>query len=277
MGGQGVSRSFRTCFAPQAKGAAPSAAHGQRLAMLHLMTLLSTPTVQVVAPEAFGATAAEHVAAALRSKPDAVLGLPTGNTPVPVYEALLARRDVDFSRARVAMLDEYLGAGDRAISFYQWLHSHFLATAAIAPERILRMPSNPDGIAAACTAYDRQLEQWGGCDLQLLGLGLNGHIGFNEPGSPGDSATRVVPLSASTRDANEEYWQGEEVPEFGVTTGIGVILRAKRIILLVNGARKAATLRQALDGPIGPDCPASFLRRHRDVLVLADRAAAGQE
>jgi glucosamine-6-phosphate deaminase len=244
--------------------------------MLPMMTL-STPTVQVVAPETFGATAAEHIAATLRVKPDAVLGLPTGNTPVPVYAALLARRDVNFSRARVAMLDEYLGAGDRPISFYQWLRSHFLAAAAIAPERILRMPSDPEGIAAACAAYDRQLEQWGGCDLQLLGLGLNGHIGFNEPGSSGDSATRVVPLSASTRNANEEYWQGEEVPEFGVTTGIGVILRAKRIILLVNGARKAATLRQALDGPIGPDCPASFLRRHRDVLVLADRAAAGQD
>ncbi|MGH9533479.1 MAG: 6-phosphogluconolactonase [Terriglobales bacterium] len=240
------------------------------------MSLLSTPSLQVVAPEAFGAAAAEHIAAALSGKPDAVLGLPTGNTPVPVYQVLLARRDVDLSRLRVAMLDEYLGAGDRPISFYQWLRSHVLAAAHVGPERILRMPSNPEGIAAACAAYDRALAAWGGCDLQLLGLGLNGHIGFNEPGSPGDSLTRVVPLSASTRDANEEYWQGEEVPEFGVTTGIAVILRAKRIILLVNGERKAGTLRRALEGPIGAECPASFLRRHPDVLVLADRAAAGE-
>lgn len=238
------------------------------------MTLLTTPQVRIVASEEFGAAGAAEVAAALKKKPDAVLGLPTGNTPVPVYQALLARRDLDFSRARVAMLDEYLGAGDRPISFYRWLRSHILDGTGIPPERILRMPSDPNGIAAACAAYDRQLAAWGGCDLQMLGLGLTGHIGFNEPGSAGDSVTRTVPLSAVTRDANEEYWQGEEVPDTGVTTGIGVILRARRIVLLVSGERKAATLRRALEGPIGSDCPASFLRWHPEVLVLADQVAA---
>lgn len=238
------------------------------------MAQLAAPQLRIVSSAAFGAAAAAEVAACLRAKPDAVLGLPTGNTPVPVYEALLAHRDVDWSQARVAQLDEYLGAGERPISFYRWLRSHFLDAAGIPAQRLLRMPSDPEGIAAACAAYDRQLADWGGCDLQLLGLGLTGHIGFNEPGSGGDSVTRVVALSATTRDANEEYWHGEEVPSSGVTTGIAVILRARRIILLVSGERKAATLRRALEGPIGPDCPASFLRRHPDVLILSDEAAA---
>lgn len=238
------------------------------------MTLVATPQVRIVSSQAFGAAGAEEVAAALAAKPGALLGLPTGNTPVPVYEALLARQDVNFAGARVAQLDEYLGAGDRPISFYRWLRGHVLDGAGIPPERVLRMPSDPQGIAAACAAYDQQLAAWGGCDLQMLGLGLTGHIGFNEPGSAGDSVTRTVHLSPVTRDANEEYWHGEEVPDTGVTTGIGVILRARRIVLLVSGERKASTLRRALEGPVGPECPASFLRWHRNVLVISDQAAA---
>lgn len=243
------------------------------------VTAMPSPNLhlRVVDPAEFGAAAAALVAEALRSKPDAVLGLPTGNTPVPVYEHLVAqqrRGAVNFSRARVAMLDEYLGAGDRPISFFHWLREHFLGPAGIAADRVLRMPSQPEGIAAACAAYEAQLAAWGGCDLQLLGLGLTGHIGFNEPGSPPDSHTRVVPLSPVTREANEEYWPGEEVPAFGVTTGIATLLQARRLVLLVNGERKAEILHRTLEGPIGPEVPASFLRHGQDVWIVADRPAA---
>lgn len=232
--------------------------------------------LRVVESSAFGAASGALVADTLRQKPDAVLGLPTGNTPIPVYQDLLARQrqGLDLSRARVAMLDEYLGAGERRISFFRWLQEHFLEPAGIGPERVLRMPSAPLAIESACAAFEAQLAAWGGCDLQLLGLGLNGHIGFNEPGSPQDSHTRVVPLSQITRDANEDYWQGEEVPEFGVTTGIAVLLQARRLVLLVNGERKAEILRQTLEGPISSAVPASFLRLGREVWVIADRPAA---
>lgn len=233
--------------------------------------------LRVVPPADFGAAAGRLVADVLRENPAALLGLPTGNTPIPLYEYLLAQQRsgaLDLSRMRAVMLDEYLGAGDRPISFHHWLQSHFLGPAGIGPDRILRMPSQPEGIDAACADFEARLAAWGGCDLQLLGLGLTGHIGFNEPGSAADSRTRVVRLSAITREANEEYWHGEEVPAYGVTTGIATLLQARRLVLLVNGERKAPILHRTLEGPIGPDVPATFLRQGRDVWVIADQPAA---
>lgn len=238
---------------------------------------LASPRLVVVPAAGFGAAAADLVAQTLAARGDAVLGLPTGNTPIPLYQELLRRAaagEANLSRARVAMLDEYLDAG--TVSFRGWLEDHFLRAAGVGPERLLAMPSRPENIAAACVHYEEQLAAWGGCDLQLLGLGHNGHIGFNEPGSEADSRTRVVRLSEQTRRANEEYWPGREIPARGVTTGLALLLAARRILLLVRGEDKAAILERTLRGPISSAVPASFLRRAADVWVVADEAAAGR-
>ena len=242
-------------------------------------TLAPGIQLQVVSAAEFAAAAADLVQAVVQRKPDAVVGFPTGDTPLPMYHELLRRQQlgaINLSSLRAVMLDDYLGAtGDDPVSFHNWLKRTFFDPASIDGWRLWRVPTDPEGIEAACRTYEQGLAERGGVDLQLLGLGLNGHIGFNEPGTSPDSRTHVVHLTPSTTTANAAYWdEAENVPEYGVTMGIGTILEARSIGLLVNGRRKAEILRATLLGPISPEVPASFLRRAQHVQVVADEDAA---
>jgi len=202
----------------------------------------------------------------------------TGETPVGMYAELAERRargDLDTSGVSIVQLDEYLGLGpDDRRALFGWMERTVLEPLAIDPGRVARLPTDGD-VDAACTAFDRELSRRGGIDLAILGLGTNGHVGFNEPPSDAASATRTVELTSDTIAANARYWGSEgDVPTRAVTLGLRPLLDAKHILLLVAGTSKHAIVRRALEGPVGEDVPASFVREARgSVTVLVDRAA----
>lgn len=205
-----------------------------------------------------------------------MLGLPTGNTPVPLYRELVRlhrEEQLSFARARSFNLDEYLGLepGD-ARSFRAWMHAQLFAQVDFAPQNV-HIP----GGAGEARGYAEALQRAGGIDLQVLGVGRNGHIGFNEPGSARDSRTRVVSLAHETRAAAAPAFGGlENVPERALTLGVAEILEARAIRVLAFGKGKAEIVRRMLLGEVGPDCPASFLRGHADLRVLLDTGAAAR-
>lgn len=229
----------------------------------------------VTAEDQFGVAAADL----LKDLPSsACLGLPTGHTPLALYAEMRRRHAAGLlgpDQWRIVMLDDYFGGGEP--SFRSWLNEEVISPLHIAGDRFLPIPAVPDGftnIAAACANFEARLQSWGGCDLQILGLGGNGHIGFNEPGSTPDSRTRLVNLTTATARANSEYWPHQRIPEQAVTQGIGTILQARRIGLLVRGAAKAAILAAALRGPVTEAVPASFLQLAPALSVVADEMAA---
>ena len=200
--------------------------------------------------------------------PALVLGVATGGTPLPVYREL-ARAGADFSRVRLVALDEYVGlpAGHSG-SFAAYVGREIAGPLRIPPANVVL----PRGRGAG---LESRLAELGGVDLQLLGIGRNGHLAFNEPGSALDSRTRVVALSATTRRDNAEPFGAEPVPTHAVTQGIGTILEARHLVLLATGEAKAAAVAAALTGPVTSECPASVLNRHPHVTVVLDAAAAG--
>jgi glucosamine-6-phosphate deaminase len=222
---------------------------------------------------------ADCVAAVVQAKPAAALLLATGDTPMGLYAELAKRRRqgaLDTSRLRVFQLDAYLGlAPDDRRSLYGWLKRSFLDPLGIAPERVTRLPGDAPDPAAAAEAFDRALAAAGGIDLAVLGLGPNGHLGFNEPPGAAASPTRVVDLTEASLESNARYWGGRsQVPRQALTAGLAAILAARQIVLVVAGAHKHAVLRQAVEGPVTPDVPASFLQQ-APATVIADRAAWG--
>lgn len=228
--------------------------------------------------DALSQMAARLLADALRAQPHASLVLPTGNTPLGLYRelaALHARGACDTTRLRVFQLDEYLGVTpDDPRSFYGWIRRVALDPLSIEAERVVRLRGDAPNPDAACREYDAAVRDAGGFDLVVLGLGANGHLGFNEPPADPASPTRVVRLSAETLASNARYWGGEErVPPRAVTCGMANILAARRKLLLVSGAEKRDALRRALDGPVSPDSPASYLQNSGHVTVIADVAA----
>lgn len=232
-----------------------------------------TPALAVL-PERHAAEMdlAARLAAQLRGKPDSVLGLATGNSMVGVYRALVdmhRNEGLSFARATSFNLDEYCGLPDgHPSSFASYMQEHLLAHADM-PRNSAHLPDEN-----SCAEYEAAIAKEG-IDLQILGIGRNGHIGFNEPGAPVTSRTRVVELAAATRAANQrDFPDGEAVPTHAVTMGIATILSARSILLLATGEAKADALARALEGPITPDNPASFLRLHSDVTVISDRDAA---
>ena len=230
---------------------------------------------------AVAAAVADHIARAARQKPTLTLGLATGNTFRDVYAELIDRfraGEFSLSQARAFNLDEYVGLPhDHPGTFATYMQHHLFDHVDFAPGNA-RLPDVSAGdIEAACAAYEAAIKAAGGIDLQLLGIGRNGHIGFNEPGSPFDSRTREVPLTQSTRTANAvDFPPGEMPPPMSVTMGIGTILEAREIVLAATGAHKAEALHQAFHAPESVDCPASALHRHGNVHIYRDRASLGQ-
>jgi glucosamine-6-phosphate deaminase len=213
----------------------------------------------------------------------AVLGLPTGSTPVGIYRELgrlHAEEGLDFSNVVTFNLDEYLGLGaDRLQSYRRWMQEHLFKLVNVPPENIFI----PDGLTPQdkldehCRWYEEKIRQAGGIDLQLLGIGRNGHIGFNEPFSAKGSRTRVCTLDPLTRrDAASDFFSEENVPTQAITMGLGTIFDARKILLIAQGEHKAGVIREAAEGPTTPRVPATYLRDHGDATLLLDSAAASK-
>lgn len=222
--------------------------------------------------------AANILAAQVIMKPNCVLGLATGSTPIGAYAQLVERYnkgDLDFSEVTTVNLDEYRGLPrDNDQSYYYFMNDNLFGKVNIKPERtFLPNGMEPDS-EKACRDYDRIIEQTGGVDLQLLGLGHNGHIGFNEPGDAFELRTNCVNLTESTIKANQRFFASiEDVPRQAYTMGIGTIMRAKKILVVVSGEDKAQIIKEAFFGAITPKVPASVLQLHRNVTIVADEAA----
>lgn len=224
--------------------------------------------------------AADAVSETLARKPGAALTLPTGDTPLGMYRELVRRIDageLDFSQAQFFCLDDYLGATpEHEASLTRWLKQVFLDPANLPAEHIHYVPTTATDTAAAAAGYDQAIADCGGLELAVVGLGPNGHIGFNEPGSGPDDPTRVVDLQAATRAQSAAYWDGHaDIPAQAMTMGLGTVLQAKRIVLIVSGTGKAEIVRKSLEGPETTDVPGSFLRRAGSRLeVILDPGAA---
>jgi glucosamine-6-phosphate deaminase len=232
-------------------------------------------------PDEVGKLAADQFEAVLRAKPTCVIGLATGSTPLPLYRELIRRERggwIDFSRVRSANLDEYKGlAPDNPQSYRHFMQQNLFDHISIRPENTIV----PDGLAtnvdAMCAAYERKIEEWGGVDVQLLGIGHNGHIGFNEPDNYFHGTTHEVKLTDMTREANKRFFSSiKEVPTAAFTMGIGTVMAARKIVIIITGADKHEILRKAFFGPVKPEVPASILQFHPDVTVICDTAAWGE-
>ena len=226
-----------------------------------------------------GRTAASAVARRVRSRPDAVLGLATGSSPLPVYDELarlVGEEGLDFSRASGFALDEYVGLpAGHPESYREVIRRDFADRVGLDPARM----HSPDGAAAdlqaACDAYEERIRDAGGIDLQILGIGTDGHIGFNEPGSSLASRTRIKTLTEQTRRDNARFFGSPaEVPHHVVTQGVGTIMEARHIILVATGATKAEAVHGLVEGPVTAMCVASVLQFHPHATVIVDNAAA---
>ena len=222
--------------------------------------------------------AADIIGAQVLLKPDAVLGLATGSTPIGTYEELVRRYEagrLDFSKIKTVNLDEYRGlTRDNDQSYYYFMHSHLFDHININKNNT-KVPDGmePDALKAG-QDYENIIKNYGGIDLQLLGLGNNGHIGFNEPGDEFIDKTHVVDLTESTIEANKRFFaSADDVPKQAYTMGIGSIMRAKRVLMIVSGKGKADIVKEAFFGPITPKVPASILQLHNDFILIGDAEA----
>ena len=222
--------------------------------------------------------AANIISAQVIMKPNCVLGLATGSTPIGTYDQLVEwynKGDLDFSEVTTVNLDEYKGlprTNDQ--SYYYFVHQHLFDRVNIDPERT-NVPNGMEPDAEKeCGRYEELIRSLGGVDLQLLGLGHNGHIGFNEPGEAFEKETHCVDLTESTIEANKRFFaSADDVPKQAYTMGIKTIMQAKKILIVVNGENKADIVERAFFGPVTPEVPASILQLHNDVTLVGDEAA----
>jgi glucosamine-6-phosphate deaminase len=222
--------------------------------------------------------AANIISAQVIMKPNCVLGLATGSTPIGTYDQLVEwynKGDLDFSEVTTVNLDEYKGlprTNDQ--SYYYFMHQHLFDRVNIDPERT-NVPNGMEPDAEKeCGRYEELIRSLGGVDLQLLGLGHNGHIGFNEPGEAFEKETHCVDLTESTIEANKRFFaSADDVPKQAYTMGIKTIMQAKKILIVVNGENKADIVKRAFFGPVTPEVPASILQLHNDVTLVGDEAA----
>lgn len=231
-------------------------------------------------PRELADRAAHEIVETVRDRPDAIIVLPTGNTPLRTYARVmeLTRQDrLDWSRIRIVALDEYCGiARDDPRVLGAWLEREIVGPLGIAPQHFIRFDPTADP-QAECARVEGWLASHGPADLAILGLGLNGHLGFNEPGTHFDSPTHHLQLTPESIASNAVYWGGEaKVPRAAFTLGLATLLASRRLMMLVSGAPKAPILAQTLEGPVSTDVPATALRARADTLVLADRAAAAE-
>ncbi|MGI5948083.1 MAG: glucosamine-6-phosphate deaminase [Lachnospiraceae bacterium] len=222
--------------------------------------------------------AAAVIAAQIIAKPDSVLGLATGSTPIGTYKNLVAAYnagDLDFSQIKSANLDEYRGlTKDNDQSYYYFMNHNLFQHVNIDPANTNIPDGTNSDAAAECARYEKVIEDLGGVDLQLLGLGHDGHIGFNEPCDHFEQTTHCVDLTEMTIEANKRFFASiDDVPRQAYTMGCGTIMKAKKILILVSGADKADILYQVVNGPVTPQVPASILQFHPDVILIADEAA----
>jgi len=222
--------------------------------------------------------AANILSAQVILKENSVLGLATGNSPIGVYQQLVEwylKGDIDFSRVTTVNLDEYLGLPPSNEQSYRYfMNKNLFSHINIDPDNTYV----PDGVSAdpelECGWYENLIRKLGGIDMQLLGFGHNGHIGFNEPGSAFEAETHIVSLTESTIQANRQNFKSiDEMPKQAYTVGIKTIMQARRIVVVVSGEHKAEIVKEALRGPITPQVPASVLQLHNNVTLVADEAA----
>lgn len=229
--------------------------------------------------EAIGVAAASLFAAQVIQKPTSVLGLATGSTPLPTYAhmaALYRAGAVDYAKVTTYNLDEYVGLShEHEQSYYYFMKDNLFRHINVPESAIHVLSGTAADPAAECAAYERAIEAAGGIDLQILGIGRNGHIAFNEPADSFAPVTHVVDLTDSTIEANTRFFaSADEVPRRALTMGIGSIMKARAIIIIATGADKAQAVHDMIRGPVTPRCPASVLQLHPCVTVMLDNASA---
>ncbi|OHB71463.1 MAG: glucosamine-6-phosphate deaminase [Planctomycetes bacterium RBG_13_63_9] len=229
--------------------------------------------------EEMSRAAARVVAKTLNAKPNAVLGLATGSTPLGLYKELVRMHNeegLNFSQVTTFNLDEYVGLTEKhPQSYHYFMHENLFKHINIPKQNIYIPSGTTDNYKAFCAWYEQRIVECGGIDLQILGIGADGHIAFNEPTSSLGSRTRIKTLAKQTIDDNARFFDSpEEVPVYAITMGVGTILEAKRIILLANGKQKADAVAAAIEGPVTSMITASALQLHGDVMFIVDREAA---
>jgi glucosamine-6-phosphate deaminase len=230
-------------------------------------------------PQAASQAAGDLVASLIRNKPAAVLGLATGSTPVGLYRELVARHkagEIDFSKVSTFNLDEYAGLQpEHDQSYYRFMQENLFFHINI-PARQTHIPDGlADDIPAHCEQYERDIKAAGGVDLQILGIGANGHVGFNEPTSSLVSRTRIKSLTKHTIDENARFFGGpEEVPRHVITMGVGTIMESRQVLMLAFGEKKARAVADMIEGPLASYVPASMLQMHPKTTVFLDEEAA---
>jgi len=215
----------------------------------------------------------------LQKKPKAIFGLATGSTPLALYKKLIAanqNKTVSFSEATSFNLDEYLGLpGEHPQSYRHFMQEHLFNHIDIRGDNTHVPPGDAENPIQACKEYDELIAQKGGIDIQLLGIGRNGHIGFNEPSSGLSSRTRVKTLTPATIADNARFFAEDEFqPHLSITMGIGTIMDSRKVLLLATGSSKADAIYATVEGPLSASCPASALQMHQDVMLIIDKAAA---
>ncbi len=231
--------------------------------------------------EEMSKAAARMVAGVLNTKPDAVLGMATGSTPLGLYKELIRmhkEEGLDFSQATTFNLDEYVGLSPTHLqSYHYFMQENLFKHINIDPKNTYVPSGTEDDYAAYCRQYEQRIADSGGIDVQILGIGSDGHIAFNEPSSSLNSRTRLKTLAESTIDDNARFFEKrEDVPIYAITMGVGTILEARKLLFLANGNSKAAAVAAAVEGPVTSMVTASALQLHVDSVVFLDREAAGE-
>ena len=229
--------------------------------------------------EAMSKKAALLVASQVRLKPDSVLGLATGSTPLGMYDELIEmykKDEIDFSEVKTFNLDEYCNLSPQnGQSYHYYMKNNFFKHVNLHPSNTNLLNGMTDDVKQECLDYDEKIQRSGGIDLQVLGIGHNGHIGFNEPGEKLNVRTHQVNLAEETIEANSRFFDSrKEVPKKAITVGMATILKSKRILLMASGKNKARAIRETISGYVSTEVPASLLQTHPEVTVIIDEEAA---
>lgn len=229
--------------------------------------------------EQIGVAAGYYMCGQVLQKPNSVLGLATGSTPLKAYDHMIElykQGAVDFSQITTFNLDEYcnLDINDKN-SYHSFMYENLFNHINVNKDKINFLDGNADDMEEECKAYEKRIKAAGGIDIQLLGIGSNGHIAFNEPADAFQRWSHVVKLKESTINDNSRFFERiEDVPTEAATMGIGSIMQAKRILIIALGEKKAKAIKQVIDGQVTPQCPASILQFHKDVTLMLDKGAA---